>query len=144
MRARAHRRRRRGGRRGARRGAYRYALRECYGSGNVAKGWTSTTLAQLDQDLAYFLLARGPYAWIGWGKWGMDWPSFSCWSQWRPCSNEIIPLPAQLTPGGLDVGEPMGICTEQDSGSGVFVRNYSKVDVQLDCGRFVAKITPKA
>jgi hypothetical protein len=108
------------------------------------KGWTSTTLAQLDQDLAYFLLARGPYAWIGWGKWGMDWPSFSCWSQWRPCSNEIIPLPAQLTPGGLDVGEPMGICTELGSGSGVFVRNYSKVDVQLDCGRFVAKITPKA
>lgn len=109
---------------------------------NKGKAWTSTTLTQLDQDLAYFLLARGPYAWLGWGKWGMDWPSLSCWSQ--QCDDDhIVPLPAQLTAGGLDVGEPLGICTELGS-SGVFVRNYSKVQVQLDCGQFVGKITPKA
>ena len=34
----------------------------------VANG---TQLPQLQQDLAFFLLARGPYAWAGWGVWGM-------------------------------------------------------------------------
>lgn len=29
---------------------------------------------QLAEDVAFFLLARGPYAWLGWGVWGMGWP----------------------------------------------------------------------
>ena len=31
----------------------------------------SGALEQLTEDLAFFLLARGPYAWLGWGTWGM-------------------------------------------------------------------------
>ena len=27
----------------------------------------ATVLTQFKQDLAFFLLARGPYAWLGWG-----------------------------------------------------------------------------
>ena len=34
----------------------------------------ATSPLQLDQDMAFFLLARGPYAWLGWGEWGMTWP----------------------------------------------------------------------
>lgn len=32
-----------------------------------------TLLTQLSQDLAFFLLARGPFAYAGWGLWGMTW-----------------------------------------------------------------------
>ena len=33
----------------------------------------ATRMAQLQQDVAFFQLARGPYAWLGWGEWGMTW-----------------------------------------------------------------------
>jgi hypothetical protein len=29
----------------------------------------------LQQQLAAFLLMRGPYAWLGWGDWGLEWYS---------------------------------------------------------------------
>ena len=38
--------------------------------------------------VAFFLLARGPYAWIGWGTWGMTWP-FNA----EPAHGELPPLP---------------------------------------------------
>jgi hypothetical protein len=33
-----------------------------------------STLTQVEQDIAFFQLARGPYAYAGWGTWGMTWP----------------------------------------------------------------------
>ena len=41
----------------------------------------------------------------------------------------------------MDVGEPLGLCKEE--GEGVFTREWSKVKVSLDCGKFVGTITPK-
>ena len=35
---------------------------------------TTGLLPTLKQDLAAFLLMRGPFAWLGWGEWGMTWP----------------------------------------------------------------------
>ena len=34
----------------------------------------AVALAQLEQDIAFFLLARGKYAYLGWGEWGMTGP----------------------------------------------------------------------
>ena len=49
-----------------------------------------------------------------------------------------VPLPPELA---MDVGEPLGLCKEE--GEGVFTREWSKVKVSLDCGKFVGSITPK-
>jgi hypothetical protein len=102
-------------------------------------------LTQLQQDLAFFLLARGDYAWIGWGTWGIGWPFNPEPAHGTlPARPHGVPLPTELlspAEGGLDVGEPLGICKE--TSAGVFVREYSKMSVQLDCGKFEAKITPK-
>ena len=37
---------------------------------NIING---TKFQQLEQDIAYFQLVRGDYAYLGWGAWGMTW-----------------------------------------------------------------------
>ena len=56
-----------------------------------------------------------------------------------PARPHGVPLPPELA---MDVGEPLGLCKEE--GEGVFTREWSKVKVSLDCGKFVGTITPKA
>ena len=82
------------------------------------------------QDVASFLLVRGPYAWMG----------FS----WMGCNTEEVHM--YLRPEQLDVdyGVPKDTtCTETASGSGVFTREWSKASVTLDCNTWEANITMK-
>ena len=81
-----------------------------------------------DQDLAAFLLTRGPYAYFGYG--------------WTGCIDATHPFtrPASLD---LDLGDPQGFCAETAPGSGVWTREYAKYTVSLDCGKWEAAFTPK-
>jgi len=94
------------------------------------------TLVQLEQDLAFFLLARGDYAWMGWGVWGMTWPFGP-----QPAHGALPPQPDGVpVPEALkrDYGVPEMICWE--TSTGVFMREYTAASVQLDCNRFEAHI----
>jgi hypothetical protein len=100
---------------------------------------TGSTLAHVRQDVAFFLLARGPYAYAGWGVWGMTWPF-----QPEPAHGELppephgVPLPPELL---VDYGEPDGLCHEVSDADGVFERKYSKAGVvSLNCRAFEASL----
>jgi hypothetical protein len=84
-----------------------------------------SSLTELQQDLAGFLLSRGPFAWIGHG--------------WLGCSRDYA-FPAELS---TDYGEPAGLCSETAPGSSIFTRDYSKASVQLDCNTWTGSITMK-
>jgi hypothetical protein len=80
---------------------------------------------QLKEDLANFLLVRGPYAYLGHG--------------WLGCSHEYI-FPEELN---LDYGEPTELCDETAANSGIFVRDWTKATVQMDCNTYTPTITFK-
>jgi len=80
-------------------------------------------LPEFEQDLANFLLARGPYGALGHG--------------WLGCSRQYV-FPSALN---LDYGEPQGLCSEISNG--VFRRNWSKATVEMDCNTWTPKITMK-
>ena len=84
-----------------------------------------SVLPQFDQDLANFLLVRGPYAYLGHG--------------WLGCSREYA-YPTELNG---DYGEPLGLCSETATGSGVFTREFTKSTVQMDCNTYTPQITFK-
>jgi len=84
-----------------------------------------SNLTQFDQDLANFLLIRGDYAFLGHG--------------WLGCSRSYA-YPDALN---ADYGEAQGLCAETAPGSGVFVRDYTKSTVQMDCNTWTPKITFK-
>lgn len=100
-----------------------------------------TTLTQLHQDLAFFLLARGPYAFAGWGVWGMTWPFNP-----EPSHGQMPPLPhGMLLPKEfyLDYGVPEeAVCSEKSPG--LFTREWSSVSIELDCNTFRSKIVHKS
>ena len=77
------------------------------------------------QDLANFLLIRGPYGYLGHG--------------WLGCS-QTYEYPDALN---ADYGEPLGLCTETAAGSGIFAREWSKATVQMDCNTWTPTITMK-
>jgi len=84
----------------------------------------------LIQDLANFLLTRGPYSWLGWG--------------WTGCSKQYY-FPPEFN---VDYGEPTttgaaGLCSETATGSQVFVREFTKANVQMDCNAWKGAITMK-
>lgn len=95
---------------------------------------TAHALQQFDLDWAFFLLVRGPYAWAGWGQWGMTWP-FNA----EPAHGGLpplphgVPLPYPLTPHGQeDYGIPRGVCRE--ASPGLFRRDWSHgYRIELDC-----------
>jgi len=68
-----------------------------------------------DQDIANFLLIRGPHAFLGHG--------------WLGCSR-IYTYPEKLN---WDYGTPLGLCKETSSGSGVFVREWTNSKITMDC-----------
>ncbi len=84
-----------------------------------------SNLVQFEQDLANFLLVRGPYAYLGHG--------------WLGCSRDYE-YPAALN---VDYGVPTGLCAETAPGSGVFVRDFTKSTVQMDCNTWTPTITMK-
>lgn len=86
---------------------------------------TPFPLPAFEQDLATFLITRGPYAWLGVG--------------WVGC-NRAYPYPPELA---LDYGVPTGTCTESSPGSGVFSREWSKAHVEMDCPNWRGTIVMK-
>ena len=80
----------------------------------------------LMQDLANFMLVRGPFAWLG--------------SGWHGC-DQVYDRPALLD--SLDVGTPVGNCSETAPGSGVFVREYTKAKVAMNCSAWNGTIESK-
>lgn len=85
------------------------------------------TLPNLKQDLANFLLIRGPYAWLGHG--------------WRGCSRTYL-FPPEFN---VDYGEPtQGLCKETAPNSGIFMRDFSKASVKMDCNSYEGSITMKS
>ena len=85
----------------------------------------TNNLYDLQQDLANFLLIRGDYGWLGHG--------------WCGCSIEYS-NPPELT---YDYGTPLGLCNETQPNSGIFVRQYTKATVQMDCNTWTGTINMK-
>lgn len=96
-------------------------------------GWSrvaNSSVANRTQtnDVASFLLMRGPYAWLGYG--------------WRGNCNAPFDWPDHLL--NRDYGEPLGICSETVVGqSGVFIREWSKATIHFDCNKWVGSINMK-
>ena len=83
------------------------------------------TLPNLAQDLAIFLLLRGPYAFLGFG--------------WSGCGVTYT-FPEEMR---LDYGVPVGLCVETEPGSAVFTREWTKASVKMDCNSYVGSVTLK-
>ena len=97
-------------------------------------GNATVPLPQLEQDIAAFLLMRGPWAWAGYGVWGMSWPAGTSFISPNGTS---APVPLQFA---VDYGYPSGPC-EETTTAGVFKRTLSKASVTLDCNAWSANIT---
>lgn len=80
-------------------------------------------LTQFDEDLATFMLLRGPFAWLGYG--------------WIGCSVPYA-FPDALK---ADYGEPTGLCAETAPNSGIFERQWSKASVRMDCNTYTGSVT---
>ena len=74
-----------------------------------------SNLTNARADIANFQLIRGPHALIGHG--------------WLSCSKKYQ-YPEELN---SDFGEPLGLCSETGAGTGVFVRNFTRGSVAMDC-----------
>jgi hypothetical protein len=82
-------------------------------------------LEDFDADLANFLLIRGDYAWLG--------------HAWLGCSRTYV------SPPGLhvDYGTPLGLCQETAPDSRVFVREWTRATVSMDCTTWTPHIAMK-
>jgi hypothetical protein len=93
----------------------------------------SDPLPQLNTDIAAFLAMRGPYAYAGWGQWGLSWPAGQTWQKQ---GGHVVDRPQELS---YDYGTPTSACKQ--TAAGVFERHYSKSAVTVDCNTFSANIT---
>jgi hypothetical protein len=91
-------------------------------------------LANVDADIAAFLLMRGPWAWTGAGVWGMSWPMGRTWNS----SNTPRPRPPQMDE---DYGAPLDAHCLPGAAPGVFTRRYEHALVTLDCASYTGNIT---
>lgn len=83
------------------------------------------------QDLAAFLLVRGPYAWIGQG--------------WLGLCDGVMANPVWYPPLDVEYGAPLtDFYNETSPGSGVFNRSYEHAWVGFDCGAYEGSIVMKA
>ena len=98
---------------------YAFAPGSCKGGGGAIP------LTAPVQDIASFLLIRGPHAFLGHG--------------WLGCSREYE-LPEQIN---YDYGEPTGLCTETAPNSGVFTREWTKASIKMDCNTWTPTIDLK-
>ena len=87
-------------------------------------------------DVAYFLLTRGPWAWIAGGPM-LGW-HMSHW--WTANKTRRIQFRTDLRPPefNLDYGEPECSCSEE--ATGVFVRYWSKANITIDCNTMEGRI----
>jgi hypothetical protein len=87
-------------------------------------------------DVAYFLLTRGPWAWIAGGPM-LGW-HMSHW--WTHNKTRNIQFRTDLRPQEFnqDYGEPLCSCTEESPG--VFVRYWTKANVTIDCNQLQGRI----
>jgi hypothetical protein len=89
-------------------------------------------------DVVYYLLGRGPVAWIGSGYilgWALS-------LQWNVLANRPMTIDDfRVELFERDYGEPLGSCEETADGSEVFVRHWSKATATLDCRAFAGNIT---
>ena len=120
-------------------------------------------LTDVNNSVAAFMLIRGPHAFLGW-----SWVSCSgdCFTELKDCppppGNQIH---YDITLGGLvgpdckhaavlhtasrfshrcrADGEPTELCHETAPGSEVFVREWSKATVEVDCKGWTSSITMK-
>merc|ERR1712070_12999 len=92
------------------------------------------TFASAELDLATFLAARGPYAWLGY-----SWMGCGCgWEDKGTMDCGGYPRPTEWD---RDYGEPLGLCTE--SSEGVFKREWSLATVTVDCNEYTSEIAMK-
>lgn len=96
-----------------------------FSPGSCTGGSGLVPLTQPQHDIANFLLIRGPHAFLGHG--------------WLGCSREY------QTPDELnwDFGTPMELCHETANGTGVFVREWTKATISMDCNVWEPNITLK-
>jgi hypothetical protein len=87
-------------------------------------------------DVAYFLLTRGPWAWIAGGPM-LGW-HMSHW--WTAGQDRRINFRSDLRPAEFDAdyGEPLCSCTQTEPG--VFVRQWSKAVVTINCTALQGRI----
>ncbi len=89
---------------------------------------SSAAPTQPDVDLAWFLLSRGAYSWLGY--------------TWSGCQKGGEQPPYIFPPAlKLDYGVPLGLCHEDAARPGVFVRRWSRAVVELDCNSYRPNIT---
>jgi len=79
-------------------------------------------LPAFNEDLATFLLVRGPYAWLGYS--------------WVGCDIDYD-FPDALK---VDYGTPLGTCSETGPNSGVFTRAFTKAVAQMDCNTWTGTV----
>jgi hypothetical protein len=87
-------------------------------------------------DVAYFLLTRGPWAWIAGGPM-LGWHMSHWWTagQARRIDFHLDLRPAEFN---ADYGEPLCSCVQQSPG--VFVRQWTKANVTVDCNAMEGRI----
>lgn len=87
-------------------------------------------------DVAYFLLTRGPWAWIAGGPM-LGWHMSHWWTQGQA---RRIQFQTDLRPSefNLDYGEPLCSCVQ--TSPGVFVRQWTKANVTVDCNTLQGRI----
>lgn len=122
---------------------------------DIGLWYPNGSLPFFEQDLATFLLVRGPYAWIGYtwsGCTDSNYPAGcdlhcngttnNCKACRFPLARDAHPFPR---PPALDddYGEPLTateFCSETAPGTGVFTRRYTKATVSMDCNTFQGTI----
>eukprot|EP01043_Picozoa_sp_COSAG02_P093669 COSAG02_NODE_30166_length_556_cov_0.737418_2_plen_99_part_00 len=92
----------------------------------IAPGVNPTKLTEVEEDVANFLLIRGKYAYLGNG--------------WTGCGH-FYEYPAEQF--NADYGEPLGLAKETAPDSGIFVREWSKATIKMDCNSYTPTITMK-
>lgn len=97
------------------------------------------SLTNFELDLALFLASRQEYWWLGytWQGCGCGWE----YGKNMPCGGEVYQRPPILD---KDFGTPLGSCEETSPGSGVYVREWSKSTVTVDCNAYNSSIAFKS
>lgn len=101
-------------------------------------GAQSRPLPSPTDDVAAFLLTRGPYGWIGFGWVGC----VSCNLTAEDPRGLCDPAGTYERPSELDAdyGEPRELCAETSTSSRVFAREWSKAHVSFDCNSWKGTI----
>ena len=100
-------------------------LHYAFSPGSCGGGTGKVPLTAPLQDIASFLLIRGPHAYLGHG--------------WLGCSRQYY-LPKEMH---WDYGKPTGLCQETAIGSGVFERKWTKATITMDCNTWTPTIMRK-